>query len=169
MMEQGIPATLCEAFQATATRYPQEVALRTPGGVVTVTWREYADRVRQIAAGLAALGVDRGHAVGLTMTNRPEFHLVDTAAFHLGAAPFSIYNTFAGRADHAGAVQCRQYGAGLRGTVRAATAGRQGPFRSRACGLRGRQPGRRDHAGRTCGRRRPKLRVRGVLAGGGAR
>jgi long-chain acyl-CoA synthetase len=33
--------------------------------------------------------------VALMMTNRPEFHLVDTAAFHLGAVPFSIYNTFA--------------------------------------------------------------------------
>ena len=29
------------------------------------------------------------------MTNRPEFHLVDTAAFHLGAAPFSVCNTLA--------------------------------------------------------------------------
>jgi long-subunit acyl-CoA synthetase (AMP-forming) len=27
------------------------------------------------------------------MTNRPEFHLVDAAAFHLGATPFSVYNT----------------------------------------------------------------------------
>ncbi len=27
------------------------------------------------------------------LTNRPEFHLVDTAAMHLGAVPFSIYNT----------------------------------------------------------------------------
>ena len=27
------------------------------------------------------------------LTNRPEFHLVDTAALHLGAVPFSIYNT----------------------------------------------------------------------------
>ena len=27
------------------------------------------------------------------MTNRPEFNLVDTAALHLGATPFSIYNT----------------------------------------------------------------------------
>ena len=26
------------------------------------------------------------------MTNRPEFHLVDTAALHLGAIPFSVYN-----------------------------------------------------------------------------
>jgi long-subunit acyl-CoA synthetase (AMP-forming) len=27
------------------------------------------------------------------LTNRPEFHLLDTAAMHLGAVPFSIYNT----------------------------------------------------------------------------
>ena len=29
------------------------------------------------------------------LLNRPEFHLVDTAALHLGATPFSVYNTSA--------------------------------------------------------------------------
>ncbi len=62
---------------------------------VTVTWEAYAGRVRQIAAGLGGLGVGRGDTVALMMVNRPEFHLVDTAAFHLGAVPFSVYNTFA--------------------------------------------------------------------------
>ena len=51
--------------------------------------------MRAIAAGLAALGVRRGDTVGLMMVNRPEFALCDTAALHLGATPFSIYNTFA--------------------------------------------------------------------------
>jgi long-chain acyl-CoA synthetase len=95
MTEHGIPATVCEAFQGTAARYPQQVALRTPGGAVAVTWHQYAGRVREIAAGLAGLGVGSGDTVALMMTNRPEFHLVDTAVFHLGAVPFSIYNTFA--------------------------------------------------------------------------
>jgi long-chain acyl-CoA synthetase len=95
MTERDVPGTLCEAFRATVRRYPEEVALRTPGGAVTLTWREYAGRVREIAAGLARLGVGRGDPVALMMTNRPEFHVVDTAAFHLGAVPFSIYNTFA--------------------------------------------------------------------------
>jgi hypothetical protein len=27
------------------------------------------------------------------LLNRPEFHLLDTAALHLGATPFSVYNT----------------------------------------------------------------------------
>ena len=34
-----------------------------------------------------------GHTVGMMLTNRPEFALVDAAAMHLGAAPFSVYNT----------------------------------------------------------------------------
>ena len=42
---------------------------------------------------MPALGVRRGDTVGLMLTNRPEFHLLDTAAMHLGATPFSIYNT----------------------------------------------------------------------------
>ena len=85
--------TLCAAFQATAARRADAVALRTPDDV-EITWREYANRVRGIAAGLAAHDVVRGDTVALMLTNRPEGHLVDTAALHLGATPFSIYNTF---------------------------------------------------------------------------
>ncbi|HEY5855902.1 MAG TPA: AMP-binding protein, partial [Aldersonia sp.] len=85
--------TLVEAFQETAHMHPEKVALRTPGDIQTITWREYADRVERIAAGLAALGVGHGDTVGIMLTNRPEFHLVDTAALHLGAVPFSIYNS----------------------------------------------------------------------------
>lgn len=84
---------MVEAFQATAAHYPDAVALRTLGGAVSITWREYADRVRAIATGLAALGVGRGDTVALMMTNRPEFHLCDTAILHTGATPFSVYNT----------------------------------------------------------------------------
>ena len=86
-------ATLCEAFQLTAAERPDQVALRTPGAGLEITWAQYAERVRAFAGGLAALGVRRGDTVGLMTVNRPEFNLVDTAAFHLGAIPFSIYNT----------------------------------------------------------------------------
>jgi long-chain acyl-CoA synthetase len=37
--------------------------------------------------------VGRGDKVALLLTNRPEFNLVDAAAQHLGAVPFSVYNT----------------------------------------------------------------------------
>ena len=89
------PRTLTEAFQQTVQQHPHNIALRTPDGSVRLTWRQYADRVRRLATGLAALGVRRGDTVGIMLTNRPEFHLVDTAALHAGGTPFSIYNTLA--------------------------------------------------------------------------
>src|SRR5437588_1554430 len=85
--------TMCEAFQLTAAERADQLALRTIGGGVSITFAEYADRVRRLAGGLHALGVRRGDTVGLMLTNRPEFHLIDSAAMHLGAVPFSIYNT----------------------------------------------------------------------------
>ncbi|WP_067709058.1 AMP-dependent synthetase/ligase [Nocardia yamanashiensis] len=85
--------TIPEAFQETVTLRPEQVAIRTVGGTTTITWREYGERVKVIAAGLAGLGVGHGDTVGIMLTNRPEFNLVDTAALHLGATPFSIYNT----------------------------------------------------------------------------
>nr|WP_307817467.1 AMP-dependent synthetase/ligase [Nocardia acididurans] len=88
------PTTLCEAFQATAARHPEKVALRGPAGSGSVTWSEYASRVRKLAAGFAGLGVQPGDTVALMLTNVMEFHLADTAILHTGATPFSIYNTF---------------------------------------------------------------------------
>jgi long-chain acyl-CoA synthetase len=88
-------ATLCGAFQAFVAETPDAVIIRTPGGGMDITWREWDRRVRSLAAGLAALGVGRGDTVGLMLANRPEYHLADAAALHLGATPFSIYNTSA--------------------------------------------------------------------------
>jgi long-chain acyl-CoA synthetase len=87
--------TMVEAFQLTAGALGDQPALRTQGDAQSHTWSEYADAVRRVAAGLAALGVGRGDTVGLMLTNRPEFHFADTAAIHLGATPFSLYNTSA--------------------------------------------------------------------------
>ena len=89
------PSTLCKAFQRTVSEAPDQVALKSADGAVSLTFGGYAEQVERIAAGLASLGVSRGDAVGLMLLNRPEFHLVDTAAFHLGATPFSVYNTSA--------------------------------------------------------------------------
>ncbi len=87
--------TFVATFQRTVAEHPHNLALSTPDRAVQLTWRQYGQRVRTLAAGLASLGVGRGDTVGLMLTNRPEFHLVDTAALHTGATPFSIYNTLA--------------------------------------------------------------------------
>jgi long-subunit acyl-CoA synthetase (AMP-forming) len=86
--------TACEAFQATAAAHPDRPAIRTRGGEFTCTWGEYAERVASIAAGLAAAGVGHGDTVALMLSNRPEFHFADAGVMHLGATPFSIYNTY---------------------------------------------------------------------------
>ena len=87
-------STLCEAFQLTAAAHPDRVALRTRGGDFQLTWGEYAQTVKKLAAGFAALGLESGSTLGIMLTNRPEFHFADTAAMHVGATPFSVYNTY---------------------------------------------------------------------------
>ncbi len=89
----GNPATMCAAFQRSAAVDPDAVALRTPGDTMTLTWREYADDVRRVAAGLAGIGVGRGDTVSLMMANRVEFYPLEVGAQHLGATSFSVYNT----------------------------------------------------------------------------
>jgi long-chain acyl-CoA synthetase len=88
-------ATLCEAFQLTAAAFASQPALRLYGSAREWTWAQYAESVRRLAAGLAALGVRRGEPVATLLVNRPEFHLFDTAAMHLGAPGWSLYNTSA--------------------------------------------------------------------------
>jgi long-chain acyl-CoA synthetase len=87
-------ATACEAFQTTVEANPDRPAIRTKDDEFSCTWREYGEKVRAIAAGLASLGVSKGDTVALMLTNRPEFHFADSAVMHLGAIPFSVYNTY---------------------------------------------------------------------------
>lgn len=86
-------ATMCEAFQRTAAELAEKPALRAYGDARVWTWAEYAGAVRRLAAGLSALGVGHGDPVASLLVNRPEFHLFDTAAMHLGAPGWSLYNT----------------------------------------------------------------------------
>ncbi|HVW17859.1 MAG TPA: AMP-dependent synthetase/ligase [Solirubrobacteraceae bacterium] len=85
--------TLAQTLLVTARAHAADVALRADDGSLELTYEEALERIRAIAAGLRALGVRRGDAVGLMMANRAEFHLVDSAAMLLGAVPFSVYNT----------------------------------------------------------------------------
>jgi long-subunit acyl-CoA synthetase (AMP-forming) len=84
---------MCEAFQMVAADRSDQVALRTLQDGISITFGEYADRVKRLTGGFHALGVRRGDRVAFMLANRPEFHLLDTAVMHLGATPFSIYNT----------------------------------------------------------------------------
>ena len=87
--------TVTDAFLRAVENHPDDPALADAGGGLTLTWRQYAERVAALASGLQALGVTAGDRVALLMGNRPEFNLVDSAALFLGAIPFSIYPTSA--------------------------------------------------------------------------
>jgi len=89
-----LPArSMCELFDRTTRRHADLPALHSTDGVVNLTYRQYRDAVVDIAGALYLQGVRRGDVVALMFENRPEFHLVDTAAMHLGATTCSIYNT----------------------------------------------------------------------------
>jgi long-subunit acyl-CoA synthetase (AMP-forming) len=86
--------TMCDVLNATfAARDPEQVALRTLGGTREYRYAALARLLHGTAGALHALGLRRGDTLALMMVNRPEFHIVDTAAMLLGAAPFSLYNT----------------------------------------------------------------------------
>ncbi len=71
-------------------------ATRTPDRAITIfegettTYRQMADRVAALAAGLRARGVGRGDVVGLLSYNCPEFLETLFAANHLGAIAMPV-------------------------------------------------------------------------------
>lgn len=81
------------AFRATLDNQPDGVALRDSTGSVRLTWAECGAQVERLAGGLAALGVGAGDTVALMLRNSPLQYLLDTAAQHLGAVPWSVYLT----------------------------------------------------------------------------
>ncbi|MGW4531781.1 fatty acid--CoA ligase FadD11 [Nocardia sp. NPDC004340] len=99
-MVMSEPNTTPAVFQATAAIDPAAIAVRSIGGTLTLTWRDYAAQVREIAAGLAALGVGRGDTVAFMMANRVEFYPLEVGAQHTGATSFSVYNTLSAEQLH---------------------------------------------------------------------
>jgi long-chain acyl-CoA synthetase len=90
--------TVPTQFAATVARAGDQVALRwrnDDDSWSEWTWSDYADRVARAAAGLAARGIGRGDRIVLMLRNIPEFHVVDMAAYFVGATPVSIYNSSA--------------------------------------------------------------------------
>ncbi len=57
----------------------------------TMTWREFADEVRAIAAALTKRGLTRGARVGILGDNRPRLYTAIAAAQWLGAVPVPLY------------------------------------------------------------------------------
>ncbi|MFL5793100.1 MAG: AMP-dependent synthetase/ligase [Actinomycetes bacterium] len=87
--------TLCDLLAEHAAGHGDTPAMswKRDGAWQTLSWRDYRQRVAEVAMGLAGLGVGRGDFVAIMATNRPEHVLVDQAAVHAGATPTTFYFT----------------------------------------------------------------------------
>lgn len=78
-----------------AERSPGQEALRywSDGGWRPLVWRELADQVRSLAAGLAAVGVGAGDRVALMSPTQAQWTICDLAILAAGAVTVPIYET----------------------------------------------------------------------------
>lgn len=66
---------------------------RVEGEWINISAQTFVDRVKNVALGLAALGVRPGDRIALLSENRPEWSIVDLAILSLGAINVPIYTT----------------------------------------------------------------------------
>ncbi|MDQ1538951.1 MAG: long-chain acyl-CoA synthetase, partial [Actinomycetota bacterium] len=94
LIEHRAP-TVAHLFVDRVAKTPDTEAFRFPSGDdwESVTWFEVHARVRQIAAGLVALGVESEQRVGIASSTRYEWVIADLAVMLAGAATTAIYPT----------------------------------------------------------------------------
>ena len=85
--------TFAKLLRAHAARRGRRPAFRHKdfGLWQTWTWAEVYDETRAIAAGLIALGLDRGETIAIVGANRPKLYWSITAAQMIGAIPVPVY------------------------------------------------------------------------------
>ena len=76
--------TIGRSLDKAVRRWGDREALVSPSHGVRWSWTEFAERVDALAAGLLALGLDRGERIGIWSLNRPEWTLTQFAAAKAG-------------------------------------------------------------------------------------
>ncbi len=97
--------TVNARFAEAARKYPDRPALsaKTQGSKTwqTLTYGQLSEKVRQVALGLRALGIEPGDRVALLSENRMEWAIADLAALAAGAVSVPVYPTLpAGQVAH---------------------------------------------------------------------
>ena len=90
MAERTVYSLLDEAVE----KWGNAQALHQPVGgqkYKSYTWVEYREIVREIAAGLSAMGLQKGDVAGLGSETRAEFYFADIGAMTAGAASAALY------------------------------------------------------------------------------
>src|SRR3972149_1642502 len=88
-------STVLILFCQQVVKYGDRVALRKKalGRWQEISWREYGQRVREVASGLVALGLRRGECVSIIAENRPEWLYSDLGIMAAGGGTGGIYTT----------------------------------------------------------------------------
>lgn len=88
-------ASVAHLFVDRVAKTPDAEAFRFPQGAAweSVTWAQTDARVRRLAAGLAALGIESEQRVALASSTRIEWVMADLAVMLAGAATTTIYPT----------------------------------------------------------------------------
>ena len=95
--------TLLDVFSAWRVSPFEPVLVDARGGAdIRLDTAEVSRRVAGLAQGLLSLGIGRGDRVALICGDRPDWHIVDFAVLHIGAADVPIYPTLL--AAQAGAI-----------------------------------------------------------------
>jgi len=84
-------------FFSQAERLKDRVALRHKDYGIwnRISWHEYGHKVREVAAGLLALGLEKGDRVAILGDNRPEWLICHLAAMAAGGVTCGVYPTSA--------------------------------------------------------------------------
>ena len=83
-------ATIGEFLGATATQFPDRLAVVFREQGIRWTWREFSDEVDVLAAGLLGLGIATGDRVGIWSPNRVEWLMTQFATARIGAILVNI-------------------------------------------------------------------------------
>jgi len=94
-MKSTDPKTLNELFNSAVGRFRDHEFLRfkIEGQWHSLKFVEVANRVRELALGLHALGIRQGDRLAIWSENRPEWNLADLATLANGAVDVPIYAT----------------------------------------------------------------------------
>src|SRR5262245_54666849 len=87
------PRSLAGLFLERVVATPDAEAFRfpRPGGWTTLSWRQASERVRAIACGLRALGLEDERRCAILSSTRVEWILVDLGILCAGGAATTIY------------------------------------------------------------------------------
>ncbi len=95
---ERMPANVAAQFLARVEASGDHEAFRFPQGDAweSVSWRQAGDRVRRLAAGLLALGLEREQRVGIASSTRYEWILADLGVMCAGGATTTVYPSTGG-------------------------------------------------------------------------